>query len=283
MRRRRIAPLLIVLGFGAGSACTSLEGLSGSDAGVDAPTDAAPGDDSATIDAGPDTFDATHAPYSSVVLADKPIAYYRLGDMGAVALDIGSAAANGAYGGNVVHGAPSLIANDLDPAARFSGGGNTDAIVRVQPQAALQRTTALTVECWVTITGPQNFARVVSYGEDNVSPFESYVLQYENAKAELYVAPGLLVTGVTALTHGVIYYLAGTFDGVSGKVFVNGILDGLQPTSGGITQYDANPGLGIGGGFSGTGPQHIGTLDEVALYDHALTPERIAAHFAAGR
>jgi hypothetical protein len=281
---RRIS---IVLVLALGGACTSLDGLtngSSTDAGIDAPTDdAGPGD------AGSDVlpFDAG-ASYVFAVLLDSPIAYYRLGDNAGTAVDLGSAHANGIYGPGVAKGVPSLLSNDTDTAALFSAGGTPDSIVRVSENVALEPKAALTVECWVHLTaapaGGPSTARLVSYGEDEMAPYEAYVLQVQSGKPELYIgALALTVTGGTPLTQDRTYHLAGTFDGNTARIYVNGNSEGVRPSGGAIGPYDIKNGLGIGGGFGGGGSQLRGTLDEIAIYDHALSADRIAAHYAAGR
>src|SRR5215831_14920886 len=61
--------------------------------------------------------------YSSAVLADHPVAYYRLGETsGTTAVDSSGNGSNGTYVGGVALGQPgALLPGDTDPAAGFNG------------------------------------------------------------------------------------------------------------------------------------------------------------------
>src|SRR5262249_54513852 len=60
--------------------------------------------------------------YSSVVLADNPIGYWRLGETsGPTAFDSSGLGHNGTYTGGVTLGVPGAIVDDPNTAARFNG------------------------------------------------------------------------------------------------------------------------------------------------------------------
>ena len=228
--------------------------------------------------------------YASVVLADAPLAYYRLDEpAGAtVAVDASPNQLDGSYGAGVTHGAPGLIAGDSDRAARFNGGNwSLDAIVAVPRSLTLEPTAAVSIELWLQpFANNPDFATLIDYGDsadiDHEPPYGTIVFQ--NTLGTLLFTDGgstdLDTVTQPALQH--TYHYVQTYDGSALKLYVNGVLEAEGQASGLLDGYGQS-GLGIGGAPSDT-PTVIftGTLDEVAIYGVALTPQQVAAHYAAG-
>ena len=89
---------------------------------------------------------------------------------------------------------------------------------------------------------------------------------------------GKTVTSKTALEAGKWYHLAGTYDGTRLKIYVNGKLEAEEAYTG-LLRSDHAP-IHLGGGkLSGTdwGNQFTanGTIDEVAIWDRALSADEI--------
>lgn len=74
-------------------------------------------------------------------------------------------------------------------------------------------------------------------------------------------------------------HVAGLFDGVRVKIYINGALDGELAYSG--TPPTTGHTLRIGQRYSGDFT-FKGLIDEVSIYNRALTDEEIQAIFAAG-
>jgi len=68
------------------------------------------------------------------------------------------------------------------------------------------------------------------------------------------------------------YFVAGTYDGVSAKLYINGALFNEKPFSGNIQICSNN--VGIGARSGGLFPFY-GTVDEVRIYNRALSEEEI--------
>ncbi|MFA5135395.1 MAG: LamG-like jellyroll fold domain-containing protein [Patescibacteria group bacterium] len=79
-------------------------------------------------------------------------------------------------------------------------------------------------------------------------------------------------------TPGNWYFVVGTYDGSAIELFVNAEFIGSCPLSGTIQNYGKNLRIGRYSNFDGFLP---GTVDEVRLYDRALTDEDIAALYHA--
>jgi hypothetical protein len=85
-------------------------------------------------------------------------------------------------------------------------------------------------------------------------------------------------------------FLAGTFDGQDQKIYVNGVLDGTLANPGGYGNNDWPLRFGwdpLGGAklFKDANPNparhFVGVIDEIAIYDRALTPDEINQNMGA--
>jgi hypothetical protein len=182
-------------------------------------------------------------------------------------------------------GAPGAIVCDTDTAAAFDGTAVVD--ISNLPDFAGQQ--AFTLEAWVkpTVLSPTNFAHILSEEYDDTSSlrqgyalfmgYGGYGFGVERAvngtldKAILGLAPT-----TTSYTH-----VVGVYDGAMMVLYTNGVA--------GPTAVDArsivgtNPPIpGYLGAFTDTSRDFTGDLDEVALYDHALSAARVAAHYTKG-
>jgi hypothetical protein len=78
------------------------------------------------------------------------------------------------------------------------------------------------------------------------------------------------------LQVGVFHHVAGTYDGSVMRLYLDGVQVGSRMISGGVR-------AGSGGHLSSEVPESLdGLVDEVEIYDRALTASEIAAIFAAG-
>ncbi len=268
----------------AATACANLLGIddvSVKDGGIGSLDDAAPDSDK-TSDSGSDS--ALGNGYASVVRSDSPIGYWKLDDVGTVAVDSSSHGLDATYGPGVVHGPP--IVSGGGASADFPGspdGGFQGSGITLPPNALLEMTGALTIEAWIRpFSG--NRSELVTYGQQDVAPYQPWGLQYA-PPLELFTSCCGVVDGTNPLTpdRKSTYYLVATFDPVAGiTLYVNGVPDGDGGAGGTLGGYDNVNGLGIGVGADGTLP-FTGLIDEVAIYDKKLSVDRILAHYDAGK
>jgi Concanavalin A-like lectin/glucanases superfamily len=90
----------------------------------------------------------------------------------------------------------------------------------------------------------------------------------------------LLQTPANALTIGTWQHVAATFDGATMKIYVNGVASASLPVAGTIDPV-LNP-IVIGQNVATTTYDWDGLIDEVSLYNRALTAAEIQAIFNAG-
>jgi type II secretory pathway pseudopilin PulG len=161
----------------------------------------------------------------------------------------------------------------LDGALEFDGW---DDYVSCQNDKSLQLTDALTIAGWVKADswGSGYYVSIIARkGEGNPN---NYQLAIADGQATLYLDDGDSngFRGDTVLNTGQWYHVAGTWDGAQVRIYLNGILDNDPPDSYSWTLNTDTRDLYIGGRSGGTDLLD-GTLDDVRIYDRALTAEEI--------
>ncbi|MEA2689256.1 MAG: hypothetical protein QOD51_1863, partial [Candidatus Eremiobacteraeota bacterium] len=224
-------------------------------------------------------------PYAQLVMADTPVAYYRLDDAGAAMYDATNNRINGKYGSAITKRVTGLVSNTADTAATFPGGAWSANSIATVPQNTKLQPAAITIEGWLkeTAVNSGGYIDLVSYGPQSGQGYSMQISPSNTITVFLKTTgtpSSITLSGATMLTAGTVYHVAATFDGTYAKLYVNNYLDASVSTTGnidysGISTY----GLALGATQSTTRPVFNGTLDEVAIYDHALTEASIAAHY----
>lgn len=229
--------------------------------------------------------EAAKRDYPAAVLADAPVAYWRLGeDTGPQAKDATGHGHDGSYAGTHVRVA-GAIACDPDGAAEFNP--TLDAHVTVPRDAALEPATTLTVELWFRQTGtPTQYQKMIWYGNPSKAPWGSWGIERQASQPGIftyYVAtsPNPEWLDIPNLEADTWYHLVLSYDGALLSGYLNGAFVASYPDTGPIG-YDHQHGLVIGGAGSNF-DLFSGALDEVAVYDKVLSPARILAHYQAGK
>ncbi|MBA3541588.1 MAG: LamG domain-containing protein [Deltaproteobacteria bacterium] len=243
-----------------------------------------------TLDAAP--RDAPPAgSYSAEVLADEPRVYYRLnepaGDL--VTFDASGNGFDGDYyidGGTLTLGTVGAIVSETDTAVRLVGGGNLDGTVsrvRFPPEAA-SWDADFTIEGWVRpeLPPPMGWNSAFVIWEDyQVSGFRTG--WNVNLVPVFWTDQGGVQSGIdsltatTPLTENAWNHLIFTRMGGTVTIYLNGVSAAV-----GLVDF-IRPGTAVNCVGSDQGVPSNATFDEVALYPHALTAARVAAHYAAGR
>ena len=151
----------------------------------------------------------------------------------------------------------------------------TNALVTIPDAASLHLTTGMTLEAWVDPSTVTSAWRDVIYkGNDD------YFLESTSTKSK-YPAAGATVGtsdvatyGTTALTASTWTFLTETYNGSALDLYVNGTLVSSLAQTGNIAT-STNP-LQIGGD-SIYGQYFAGTIDQVRIYNGALTAAQITS------
>lgn len=229
--------------------------------------------------------------YEEVVLADGPIAYWRFDEPS------GTTAADTA--GHVSGPFDMSYENtpDLDEAGVMNDGTGSpsvglDGSKHVQgddwTELDFPGSDPFTLEAWVETETTMDFAIIVAKqvaGAGNGWDLyrESSNLRFHRAGEDdgstLVHASGYFDLGTT----GVIYHVVAVYDGSNMTVYRNGAAYDGSGTSATITAsgVDLSVGRDTAPGQMSPG-QWVGRIDEVAIYDYALTPAQIELHYAIG-
>ncbi len=229
------------------------------------------------------------APYTAAILDCNPIAFYRFSeDIASPVLDTAvnlgglGIAGNGAYN-NAIHPVNGALVGSTDQAMRVSGGQN----VAVPFNASLNPAGAFTAEVWLR-PAATNGAGVLTSPLSSVhiaSPRSGWLI-YQSGTGWNWrtynqngTAVAVSITGGGAPVVGNWYHVVVVWDGAVGTMYVNGV----QATNSAATTFVANPdgAFTIGTRSDGTFVW-AGDADEAALYNTALSPAQIAAHYASG-
>ena len=180
--------------------------------------------------------------------------------------------ASGTNNTGTLAGATWTTSGKYGGALAFSG---TNQRVNIPNAASLQLSSAMTLEAWVNPSTISNVWRdVVFKGNDN------YFLMATTGPAHAGTpAGGAIVNGAhaeafgtTTLTTGTFTHLAATYDGATLKLYVGGNLVGSKAATGAIMTSTNQ--LQIGGD-SIYGQYFAGVIDEVRVYNTALTQAQI--------
>lgn len=229
---------------------------------------------------------ANPAGYQAHVLADSPAGYWRLNEAPfvapppPVAVNAGSlgATADGAYyaGSKNASGGPSPSSGFLGFGATNSSLGLAAANGHVGTPYNLNALTSYTVMGWVK-RGALKSTRGGYFGQNDKLEFGdagggTQIEAWTGGSGSLY-APYAAADDQWAF----ITYVA---DGSTNRLYV----DGVQAVAvaggvGGTSAFNFN--VGGGGIFNATGDYFLGEIDEVAVFDKAVTPGRVKQLFDA--
>ena len=163
-------------------------------------------------------------------------------------------------------GAPKWVAGKFGSALEFDGD---DDHVVVPDDDALDLTDEVTLMAWFSPNDVLTSRRMMVKNDSIFVIFDfgnskdsiDFLVKPDNTNAE---------STTTDWKIGQWYHFAGTFDGKTMKVYINGKLEGEKPNNVPIAPSDLD--LWIGGDDWGRPTDHFpGKIDEVRLYDKALS------------
>lgn len=243
----------------------------------------------------PTTGDAAAAPrtdrYREGVLADDPVAYWRFDDApgGIVADERG--AYPGSYVGSVELGTRGLFG--ATGAVTFPDGTNAHVLV---PGDVFRFADAapFTIEVWVQAAKVDDDQFIGGTDVRDANGRRGWSVSTVNTLGQTRFeiwdsADGggspIRTSAMGTLTLGEFRHLVVTFNGSALRSYLDGKAGGsstvtppkLAPSVGVLRWGARAVASGVSGGLDGW------SIDEAAVYDYALPPERITAHFELGR
>ena len=210
--------------------------------------------------------------------ASPPVGDWRMNEgSGTILVDSSASGNNGTILGN-----PTWVAGQHGQAIRFDGTGD---YATVPDSASLDISTAITMAAWVKpeAATTQNLIKKSTNGGTNGYELSLSALGAASSQ-RAFVRFNQATNGdtyrVNATTmypsHGTTWmHVAATYDGTTIRLYVNGVQEGQLAAS--IPIPTNNLALGIGAQPDGLFGVLQGTMDDVLLYNTALTASEIAA------
>ncbi|MCC7451492.1 MAG: hypothetical protein IT324_29050, partial [Anaerolineae bacterium] len=225
------------------------------------------------------TFTDTPVPasYPNTILADGPISYWRLGETGGTTAADVMGVNPGTITGGVTLGVTGALASDGNPAMRFNG---SNSYVNVPHNAVLNIKGDITLEAWANPAVLNSLDRMIVHKGGY-----QYRLGLNNSNkwyGRVYISgsPYDVVAPTTAAV-GRWDYIAMTRSGSTLTLYINGVAVATGTASGSLVTTSNALAIGRKGSLSEA--YFNGAIDEVAIYNKALTADQIAAHYNAGQ
>lgn len=214
--------------------------------------------------------------YAAEVLADSPLAYWRLDETVApTVVDSSGNGHEGNYIGTYTLDQPGLLTGDTNTCVDFSAGQG-----RYNAATTWADTTSMTVEAWCN---PDTISGIDTIVRRSTSSVFTWAINLNAGKPEFQIrnTSGTVVTALAAVavTAGTTHHIVGTFDGTTLRLYVDGVLAATATSAAPIAT--GNP-ICIGSYHTTANAPFDGRIDEAAVYGTALSAERVARHYLAG-
>jgi hypothetical protein len=235
--------------------------------------------------------------YGAAVLADSPIAYWRLGETtGNVAYDyVGNN--NGTYF-NATLGQPGYSVIDSNLAATFGAVNSYVGQISGSSINFEGTNVSFSIECWVNGPADQTDESAIickGTGSDGTTANEQFAIDIAGGVYRFMTRGNnnVIYSAVANIgPNGTWQHVVAVYDQSSPsspamRIYVNGELagsgSGRPPANNGLRASTAN--VDIGSKRLGNSPDRdgffTGTIDEVAIYNTALSESAIQAHYGA--
>jgi Concanavalin A-like lectin/glucanases superfamily len=218
--------------------------------------------------------------YADTVSADHPISYWRFGDdPAATAAKDETGVATGAFTAGVTRGVPGAIAGDANTALAFDGtagsvvGPDVDAFTGTAP---------FSVEAWIAPEpGGLPIQRICNhrFGTPHTG-WRLFVDETKHVAFERWSGDAVLGAVTAPVALGSWSHVVATYDGATLSLYVNGALATTAADTHPIAPFGAP--LVWAASSTDVIDFYSGRLDEGAVYDHALSADRVARHHAVG-
>jgi RHS repeat-associated protein len=228
--------------------------------------------------------------YRSSVLNDEPAGFWRLGETSERRGASDQQDRNpGEYTAGVGLNQPGVLAGDADASVSFNGASTG---VRVPDVGYLdfEKNQPLTLEAWIKTTATGAVVLVSKINNDPGCNCNGYEMYLDAGVLRLILAGNggflnwVVVRGTTLVNDNQWHHVAATSTGSGTAAGTTLYVDGVPETK--VVDVDAlttpilNDAPVTIGSRQGNYP-FTGSIDEAAIYPVSLSPDRIAAHFAA--
>lgn len=243
--------------------------------------------DPATLTVVPRAVTVPVTGYAKVVMADDPVAYWRLDEPdGSITAVDAAGSFDGTYtpgAGSITYGVATGVPHETNTAMNVSGG----ATVQIPYALELNPFGPFSVEAWlqpatVPVTGYRSALGSLGNGANGPTGWHLYQ-GYDNFWALIVWNASWSGYGWFTDTDDTIaannwYHIVIAYDGTLFKLYVNSVERFASPLPAFVQNSDSP--LVLGWGYP-SGPPFDGAIDDVALYNKPLTLDQIQAHYNA--
>lgn len=216
--------------------------------------------------------------YSSEVLADSPLAWWKLDEASGTSFADSSGNSRAA----AITGAPTFGAAALAPglpgtATVFGGSDNASTA----NGSWMNSLAAYSVEWWFKTTTTSSMIPLSRSNSGTVRQFQARFASGGNMEFDAWSSTAVLTSLISAFAYadGVAHHCFMTLSATAQKIYI----DGAQIATGaGFTPQTGTTEPVRLGNFTGGGFQYIGTMQSPAIYGTELSAARILAHYNAG-
>ena len=194
----------------------------------------------------------------------------------------------GDYAGDhhgILEGGATFAAGQVGQAFSLDG---IDDRVRIPHDAALNPSDGFTVEAWIKSDSTAGARVIVSKWSDATGDW-SYIFKDHNSSDKLRIELSAEshndladLAGLTSIRTGRWTHVAATYDTTSVRLYFNGVLDGTRAVTPTERIDESLTDLLIGAVTDGTSENFDGLIDEVSLYNRALSGAEIQSISQAG-
>jgi hypothetical protein len=213
------------------------------------------------------------ARYAAMVMADAPIGYWRFDDDAPpVAADASGHDRDGVY--KSVTFVPGVLTGN--PAVELAGGGSGSAI-ELGDHFNFAGTAPFSVELWANPgTDDGLLLGRIDYDDTATSRYKGWFLNFSSTHVGIRRA-GLNLDVQTPLPIGTWTHVVATYDGFTLVMYVDGERRGQRLNEELVPVITSQ--FQIGRMSPSNWKPFNGRLDEVAIYDRALTEAQVSAHY----
>ena len=218
---------------------------------------------------------STGSTYATTVLADGPVAYWRVGEASGTTAADGAGTNVGTYTGNYTLAQAGAIAGDTNSAVKFSGTGH----IEVPDAAALDRGAGpFSLELWAKRDDAGAYYQMLySKGSQGNAYFYQNRFTFDDNASTRHIKESGVTTD-TAWHHFVV-----TVDGTTRRLYKDGVDVTVEGSPFRLSANALPARIGSYYPAGATSLPFVGTVDEVALYPTALSAARVQAHLAAAQ
>ncbi len=221
---------------------------------------------------------------------DDPVAYWRLGQADVKPVPAAADTVRnpaylkfpGAWVGKAGFGAPGAIAGDANNAAAFGGASHlliTGSESYFNPGKTFVN---ISLEAWIKVAKFDRDWQAILTKGDSCWRLHRYAntdqLSFGTGGSANVAADDL--AGVRSVNDDKWHHVVAAYDGFCKYLYIDGALDAWKPYTAGFDKNDQP--VMIGNNSEQPTRQWGGSIDEVAIYQRALSPAEVADHYIAG-